>query len=778
MKKKYLGLKTTAIVLAFSMLFQYSVYAAPNQQNVKPVKSSPAVSSTLSDLQIAAKKLTYNDATGTQSISSTVMGKALQQFKSDYGKTCESLRAGDMTAFKTNFSKLKTDVAGLKKALSQETASSGKILTSIRAAQAISREKSFALSTDKEIASISKVISAIEQTENQGKSGYAAIVKQLNTINDILSPQKPTTRSSKNLSVTNTTAVKKIPDCKKNIAAAYMKTASALSESSLPRTAQDADLAVTDETTPTKEVKSIADSMSSPVQMYEYVRNNIGNEFYYGSKKGAYGTLSQRTGDDFDQASLLISMLRYKGIPARYVKGTVELTTQQAMSWTGATTEAAAGALLAKAGIPTTTVTTGSVISAIRIEHVYVEAYVSYDAHMGSGSANGHKIWVPLDPSFKNYSVKSGSDLSQITGISTADLTNSLGTPQMVTSDGSGTARVASSNLQDTYNKQVAALKKYLSNNSSVDLSDILGSRTIVAQTLGVLPPSLPYKTVTTTEEYETVPDGMKNSVTFSIQNTDVNSGNYGDTSLTYTANAAAIYNKNIVMSWEPATDSDKSVIAKYGSIFKTPAYLVKLKPVLSFGGTAVAEGEGVTMGSQEEFDMTLTAPEASSGVPVVNTITAGGMYCITLDYGSISQNELTKASDTLKNLKSSANSSNTYTAGVMGETLSAVGKSYFGELDVYDSLLSQKMGVCNVRLLSEGITEYNANVSTIDGQPVSLSEGGICVDVDSDRHSISSLSGNANIEKNPICRRQVLFHHILKMRCSNSCSTLRQYQQ
>ena len=747
MFKKSLTLKATAIVLVLSMLLEYPAYAAPREQNTR-LAEAPPVSSTLSEVQTAASKLTYNDATGTQSVSSTVMGKALQQFTSDYGRVCESFKSGNFTAFQTYLSKLKIDAAGLKTAFSKEAVLDNKVLSSTNATQFFAREKNFAVSVNKEITSISKAIAAIEKIELQDQSGYAEIVKQLNAINDTLCQQKSKAKCSDKLSATNTTAIKKTPNSKTHIAAAYMKSVSTLSESSLPRKAQDADLAQTEETAPTQEIKDLANSLSSPVKIYEYVRNNIGNEFYYGSKKGAYGTLLQHMGDDYDQASLLISMLRYKGIPARYVKATIELTPRQAMSWTGATTVAAASALLAKAGIPTTSMMSGSDITAIRIEHIYTEAYVGYDAHMGSVSVNGHKIWIPLDPGFKSYSAKSGKDFSQLTGISLTDLTNSLGTAKMVTSDGNGTARIDSSNLQNIYNKQVKALKTYLTNNSSTDLSDILGSRTIITQTLGVLPLSLPYKTVAVTAEYDTVPSAMKNSMTFSIQNTDANGGNYGDTSFTYTSNAAAIYNKNIVMSWEPATNDDKNVIAKYGSVFKTPAYLIKLKPVLTMDGTVVAEGESVTMGSHEQFDMTITAPEASSDVYVTNAITAGGMYCVTLDYGSISKDELTKASNTLKGLKSTANSSNTYTAGVMGELLSAVGKSYFGELDVYDALMSQKMGICNVRLLSEGITEYNANVSTIAGQPVSLSEGGVCVDVDSNRHSISSLNGTVNIEK------------------------------
>ena len=81
----------------------------------------------------------------------------------------------------------------------------------------------------------------------------------------------------------------------------------------------------------TEEIKELAESLNSVIEIYEYVRNNINFEAYYGSRKGAVGTLDQMAGNDIDQASLLISLLRYKGIPARYVRGTIEIPVEKVM---------------------------------------------------------------------------------------------------------------------------------------------------------------------------------------------------------------------------------------------------------------------------------------------------------------------------------------------------------------------------------------------------------------------------------------------------------------
>lgn len=57
-----------------------------------------------------------------------------------------------------------------------------------------------------------------------------------------------------------------------------------------------------------------------PVAIFEYVQANIKNELYYGSMKGAAETLRQRSGNDLDQASLLITLYRSENEMANLLK--------------------------------------------------------------------------------------------------------------------------------------------------------------------------------------------------------------------------------------------------------------------------------------------------------------------------------------------------------------------------------------------------------------------------------------------------------------------------
>jgi transglutaminase-like putative cysteine protease len=57
------------------------------------------------------------------------------------------------------------------------------------------------------------------------------------------------------------------------------------------------------------------------VNIFNWVRDNIGYSFYYGTKYGAAGTLSHMTGNCCDTANLMVALARDAGISARYKYG-------------------------------------------------------------------------------------------------------------------------------------------------------------------------------------------------------------------------------------------------------------------------------------------------------------------------------------------------------------------------------------------------------------------------------------------------------------------------
>ena len=134
----------------------------------------------------------------------------------------------------------------------------------------------------------------------------------------------------------------------------------------------------------TPELTALADSLDySPVKIFKWVYENVKYEPYYGSLKGAQATYLARGGNDTDQASLLLALFRAVGIPCRYVRGTVEMTPNQAKAWLGVDDAGIAGNILTTAGMEGVNIVSGTNVLAIRCTRVWVEAYVPYGNYRG-----------------------------------------------------------------------------------------------------------------------------------------------------------------------------------------------------------------------------------------------------------------------------------------------------------------------------------------------------------------------------------------------------------
>ena len=154
----------------------------------------------------------------------------------------------------------------------------------------------------------------------------------------------------------------------------------------------EADLLATGEIIITPEIEALALELGNDVvTIFAWVHNNIDYEPYYGSMKGSSETLTDMAGNDCDQSSLLLALLRASNIPSRYVRGDVELKVADLMNWTGAKTPEAAIAVFQRNKIPTSAVYKKEEINKVKFDHIWVEAF------------NGHN-WRMMNPSFKMYS--------------------------------------------------------------------------------------------------------------------------------------------------------------------------------------------------------------------------------------------------------------------------------------------------------------------------------------------------------------------------------------
>lgn len=583
----------------------------------------------------------------------------------------------------------------------------------------------------------SAVLSGFEELENcisgQNEKNYETVLEE---IGEIVAPEKQHIPLAGDLPFHNVSNDEIEME-------AYTENASLAYEAYSESYSKD-DLKFTNDVVVNDEIRTEFEELSSVLEVYQYIKNNYMPEFYYGSRKGSVGAFEEKAGNDYDLSSLLLAVLRDREIPAHYVRGEIEITAEQAIKWTAADNINAALRMISSLGIPVTGLTKDGDIVAVRLEHVWVEAYVPYTDYRGAGNQAGESLWIPLDVSFK--------ELNHLEGIDFASLTDYVNNENNKLTTDSKIYETSVSNIVSLIDNEDSPLLKYLLEKGYGDSSveEIVGGREIVYEDLGYLPLTLPYNVLEKIDSFDDIPAELTDSISFSlIGNSAYELEFNGSNSINKMLYTPDLYGKRIVLAYTPASDSDKTMLEQYGDIFKTPAYLLKLKPQLIIDGEVVAEGSVCNAGYMQKYTIKVHNGSKNRNDSIIqNSITAGGMYCIALDYGNISFDELQKLSENIEEVKEIASEENAYTDATMGKMLNSIAKAYFAQLDMYNTVVAGQNDVIATRDLSVGIVGFGANVVYTFNRPSELNEGGIFLDIGHDVHSVVSNTNDNENEK------------------------------
>jgi len=512
------------------------------------------------------------------------------------------------------------------------------------------------------------------------------------------------------------------------------------------------DLAESPEVKLTPEIRALATQLGNdPIRIYEYVRGQIDFVPTHGSIQGASMCLSTRRCNDLDTASLLIALLRAAGVPARYAVGTVELPIAKVQNWVGGFTDPAAALnFIYSSGTPATALTSGGSPVAGRLEHTWVEAFVDYVPSRGTVHGPGDS-WVPLDPSFKQFSYQDGIDLAAATGgFDSGQFFQQLGNGATLSDPDGAVAginiAVANQKLTDLQG-QIAAFVK--SRNASPKMEDVVGGKAILPQSSSVLPGSLPYRVLVRGAGFARAPDALRHGLDF-----EVTSAGGLTPDLRYTASLAELAGKRITLSYSPATSADEAALESFlpagsnpspESLPTTiPAYLVRVKPELRIEGTVVATGASSTLGASGQFSLIFNSPGAGPQ-RVDNVLTTGTYNAIVLNLGRIGDPAARQADVRARRDRLQAgDSSGLNKDDVLGEFLHGEGLLYWSELELFDRVAMGGRSIVTSRLPSEGIFTYDLKVTSLFGAPRTVSSGALITDVDRDVQAVFARNGNS----------------------------------
>ncbi len=499
----------------------------------------------------------------------------------------------------------------------------------------------------------------------------------------------------------------------------------------------------------TPEIKALAAQLNnSSVEIYTWVHNNIRFIPSYGSIQGAQHTLESKQGNAIDTASLLISLLRAAGIPARYAYGTIEIPADQVMNWVGgATTPEAAQAILSMGGVPIRGIVKGGQIISFKLEHVWAEAYVDYFPSRGMVEKTGDS-WIPMDASFKQYDFTAGMNLQDNVPFDAQALVDSLQAKSTVNDSEGWVQNVPSAEIEEQLNQFQSQLNDYIANqNPDATVGDVLG-----LQQIKILPPrplaaGLPYQRVVTSKTFAEVPDNLRHKFKYSLALKSY--GISGSPFINVEEPTAKLAGKSLALSFKPATNEDEQIIASRlpapeadGSIDpnkmpKTlPGYLINLVAEFSIDGQTQKAAPAGTMGTELYEVMGVWSPSEGWNTSV-NFPTAGSYRSIGLDLQGANPEQAIRIQKELEVTKGKMQSADEVQLATLtkhqlvGDLLHATLFSYFALNDVQDQIAGQASSVLSYRLPSYGTFSTTLQTQYWYGMPRDVSFMGLSMDID-----------------------------------------------
>ncbi len=434
------------------------------------------------------------------------------------------------------------------------------------------------------------------------------------------------------------------------------------------------------------------------VRIYEFVRNEIRTEWYAGGMKGAVGTLRQKSGNDVDQASLLIALFRASGMPARYIHGVVELPIEDVIASIGVSDAAQATTALTRAGVAYNPVIRGGRVAAVNVEHTWVTAFVPYTNYRGAVVDVSGKIWLPLAPALKRVDVTLPTGILRTMGLDTGALVSSY------------LENVQSEDLIERLRREVG---DYLGvNGQSQTYAQQLGASTVASENIGLIPNTLPVVTVAVTGEAAELADAYRQRVRFVVRQ---GTGDADRIILDYRVLLSEVASERVTLSYIPATVDDHKVTNQFGGLDYVPAYLIKLRPQIKINGRQKSIGEdSMDTGVSHRLEVHLLAPGVSERIDSV--VLSGSYHAIGFSAQNVAQN-----------IPENDPADTEYTAAKL---LRQIALDYSDKWNKAESELAGLLNVALVRPLpAVAIASNSHKVNMVLGRPYQLEWQGVTLD-------------------------------------------------
>jgi hypothetical protein len=419
----------------------------------------------------------------------------------------------------------------------------------------------------------------------------------------------------------------------------------------------------------TPEVSELARGLRyDPKLIYDYVHNHIDYVPYFGSLKGATLTYLDGSGNDFDQASLMIALLKESRSfnlsigTIQYVYGTMIIPGANLANWLGVDqTPQIIGTVLPSGGVPIRNLQTDGTATVTR---VWVKANIGGTDYL-------------FDPAFKAYDYKTKINIGQAMVYNKNDLMAEATYGATIGSD-----YVQNLNEVNLRNK-LAAYSSNLVNTirsqyPNSDVNEVISGRSIVRTNLTQYTTTLPFSPVVT-ELWDEIPQSK--TATLRIQHVGID----------YTFDITELGGNRLTLTYNAG---------------------IGYRPELYLDGVLITYGTSTTFGSKNNLTMSVDHPYAASGgsyadQTVIYPLESGRAYAIVSNFGGVSDALILKRQKQLDIYL--AQGLPETSEAVRGETLNVMGQTWLKECQTVNRLLSALAETVSINHHTVGIMAQEA---------------------------------------------------------------------
>ena len=410
------------------------------------------------------------------------------------------------------------------------------------------------------------------------------------------------------------------------------------------------------ETEATPEIHALARALqNNPNLIFDYVHNYIDYVPTFGSANGATVTLLAGRGNDWDQTSLFIALMRAAGYTADYVVGDAVYEVSRLANLVGVEDDInVVGNVFASGGVPVE----GSISPpGLKITRVWAEAVIDGETYI-------------FDPAMKEYENITGIDLATAISYDQATFMANAQNGTEVTND--YVRNMNETNIRADLVGYSTNLVNYIKNNmSNAKMAEVISGRRIVSIEMTAYPTSLPYAvSVSNKTTYTEIPDAYRHTMRMQHEGID------------HIFNTFQIAGKRVSIFYRAGDNA----------------------PELRVDGELVATGNSTTAGTRYDMTLTVDHPYAAGGGTFADQqgtfkLKSGSSYVIVHDFNGASSDLIARRNGLLA--KYHHDGYIVTSEPVLGESLWVMGLTWVHEENLFSDLvdrLGKVISLCHHR--------------------------------------------------------------------------------